>query len=113
MNIAILTAKFPGGYYIRYVFGDQIGICPPSTYDLSEKKLFQNPYYMRELARKDANSETTTQDFVADNAGVPNIPDPVNAPVGFSAEDSLPQPADEVAFGSLDFLDAGFSSGDT
>lgn len=109
--------KLPGGYYVKNILGDQVGMCPPSKYDLSEKELFQNPYYMREEARKAANSETTTSDFFADNAvriGVPNIPDPVNTPVEFSAEGSLlPQPADEVAYGNMDFLSADFLSGDT
>lgn len=49
------------------------------------------------------NSETTNSNFVADNAGVPNIPNAVNAPVGFSAEGSLPHPANEVAFGPINF----------
>lgn len=105
--------ELPGGYYVKHILGDQVGLCPPSNYDLEEKELFQNPYYMREEARKEAaNSETTTSDFVADNAGVPNIPDPVNVPVGFSAEGSLLQPADEVAFGTMDFLSANFPRGD-
>lgn len=108
-----LTVELPGGYYVKHILGDQVGLCPPSKYDLEEKELFQNPYYMREEARKAANSETTTSDFVVDNAGVPNIPGPVNIPVGFSAEGSLPQPADEVAFGTMDFLSADFPSGDT
>lgn len=99
--------------YVKYILGDQIGICPPKEYGLDEKELFQNPYYMREEARKDANSETTTSDFVADNAGVPNIPDPVNTPEEFSAEGLLPQPADEVAYGNMDFLSADILSGDT
>lgn len=114
-----LTVKLPGGYYVKNILGDQVGMCPPSKYDLSEKELFQNPYYMRDQARKAANSgETTTSDFVADNAvriGVPNTPDPVNTPpVEFSAEGSLlPQQADEVGYGTMDFLSADFLSGDT
>lgn len=100
--------KLPGGYYIKHVLGDQVGLCPPSKYDLGEEELFQNPYYMREEARKAANSKTTTSDFVADNADVPNIPDPVNdTPVRFFAEGSLTQPADEVAFGT-GFSQRGF-----
>lgn len=59
------------------------------------------------------NSETTKSDFIAENAGVPNIPNVVGAPVGFSAEDSLPRPADEVAFGPIDFPSADFPSVDT
>lgn len=107
--------KLPAGYYVKHILGDQVGVCPPSNYDLSEKELFPNPYYMREEARKAANSQTTTtSDFVADNAaGVPNpnIPeDPViNTPVEFSAEGSLlPHTADKVAYGTMDFF-----SGDT
>lgn len=112
----LLTVKIPGGYYIKHILGDQVGVCPPSTYGLDEKELFQNPYYMREQYRKAANNnETPTSDFVADNASdVPNIPDPANTPVGFSAEGSLsPQLSDEVAFGNMDFLSADFPSGDT
>lgn len=105
--------ELPGGYYVMHILGDQVGLCPPIKYDLKEKELFHNPYYMREEARKAANRETTTSDLVADNAGVPNIPDPVNSPVGFSTESSPPQPADEVAFGTMDFLSADFPSGDT
>lgn len=105
--------ELPGGYYVKHVLGDQIGQCPPNKYDVGEEELFQNPYYMREQARKAENSETTSSDFVADNAGMPNIPDTVSTPVGFSAEGSPPQPADEVAFGTMDFLSEDFSSGDT
>lgn len=107
--------EIPGGFYVKHILGDQVGVCPPSKYDLEERELFQNPYYMREEARKEAaaNSQTTTLDFVADNAGMPNIPDPVNIPVGFSAEGSLPQSVDEVAFGTMDFLSTDFPSGDT
>lgn len=59
------------------------------------------------------NSETTKSDFVADNAGVPDIPNVVGAPIGFSAEGLPSRPADEVAFGPIDFLSADSPSVDT
>lgn len=104
--------KFLGDLYVKHVLGDQIGQCPPREYDSGEELLFSNPYYNREVARHAANSVTTTSEFVADNLGIPNIPNTVNTPIGFSAEASLPQPADEVAFGTMDFLSADFPSGD-
>lgn len=103
--------KFLGDIYVKHVLGDQIGECPPTNNISGEYGLFENPYYNREMARKAANSVTTTSDFVADNVGMPNIPNTVNTPIGFSAEASLPQPADEVAFGTMDFFSADFPSG--
>lgn len=119
--------KLPGDYYIKNALGDQIGQCPPSKLsNEGENTLFLNPYYMREKYRREANlemttnadpqqqlnSKTTNSDFVADNAGVPNIPDVVGSPIGFAAPGSPPRPADEVAFDHMDFSSADFPSFD-
>lgn len=115
--------KLPGGYYIKNALGDQIGKCPPSA---AENALFPNPYYMREKSRmaetlgmttntdpqQQLNIKTTNSDTVADNAGVFNIPNVVGDSVGFSSPSSPPRPADEVAFGPMDFFNADFPSVD-
>lgn len=115
-----MTVKI-GDFFVKHILGDQVGICPPSKIDPTEKELFENPYYIREEERKAAaannvnespkissdfvaDNETTnpTSDFVADNnaSGVPvpnNIPETpvvVNTPVGFSSaeEEGSPLP---------------------